>query len=191
MNNLHHQKLYWLYSRYVTNGVLTPIYNSRNYIGFIAKRTSLHPRRRSTTVEIILALQPLNNPKTNQIYLQQQKLYWLYSPNGSALYLKRSTTVEIILALQPKQQRQNDTRHLQQQKLYWLYSRTNSSAKVRVSTTVEIILALQPAPDKGLLYAIYNSRNYIGFIAVFLIPLIFFNLQQQKLYWLYLLCLYI
>ena len=123
---------------------VTRIYNSRNCYGFIALQ---------------------QNVGELQIYLQQQKLLWLYSRKQVRLCESISTIVEIVMALQPFRRKgvfltiynsrncygfiaERDGwttyKDLQQQKLLWLYSR------------------LHRMPNE---FTIYNSRNCYGFIA--------------------------
>ena len=114
------------------------IYNSRNYLGIIAQSRS-RSQPTSTIVEITQALQPCHHSGSDQLL---------------------STIVEITQALQPRFLAKRILPHLQQQKLLRHYS-------------------LRPAGENSK--EIYNSRNYLGIIAVGCVCHVLLYLQQQKL----------
>ena len=105
----------------------------------------------------------LSDPELPQD-LQQQKLYGFYSQRlGFCL---------------------DD--NLQQQKLYGFYSLCFDERFDIVSTIVEIIWLLQPKQNKfRRINIIYNSRNYMAFIAMDRRRKRREHLQQQKLYGFY------
>ena len=116
-------EIIWLLQPNTVPGWVIKIYNSRNYMAFIAF---------------------LATSFGSFFYLQQQKLYGFYSHSRIRWMERASTIVEIIWLLQPPAgQRAGET-----------------------STIVEIIWLLQPITNKSKRYdTIYNSRNYMAFIA--------------------------
>ena len=112
----------------------------------------------STIVEILFGLQPRSQSSLSM----------------------RSTIVEILFGLQPQGSSSSSVSYLQQQKFCLVYSHRAGAQEKHKSTIVEILFGLQPCVGCQIFDWIYNSRNFVWFIAQHEPSKTLSNLQQQK-----------